>query len=102
MLYYVYGGDKHPASVLMGWCGNIVGGAFTAGVFPMIYIATRLWQIKKPFMYFLSLWRLEISLKVVCTAGHIPGFCTYPDSVFIARLSVLFSLIYSMIADVCR
>jgi GPH family glycoside/pentoside/hexuronide:cation symporter len=100
MLYYVYGGDKPHASVLMGWCGTLWAVLSLVGVFPMTYIATRLGK-SKTVMIFLIVMAVGNSLKVVCYSRTYPWLALIPTASLSMGFLVLFSLIYSMIADIC-
>ncbi|MEN6384506.1 MAG: MFS transporter [Phycisphaerales bacterium] len=100
MLYYVYGGDKPHASILMGWCGTLWAVLSLVGVFPMTYIATRLGK-SKTVMIFLIVMAVGNSLKVVCYSKTYPWFALIPTASLSMGFLVLFSLIYSMIADIC-
>jgi GPH family glycoside/pentoside/hexuronide:cation symporter len=100
MLYYVYGGDKPHASILMGWCGTLWAVLSLAGVFPMTYIATRLGK-SKTVMIFLLVMAVGNSLKVVCYSRTYPWLALIPTASLSLGFLVLFSLVYSMIADIC-
>jgi len=100
MLYYVYGGNKHSASVLMGWCGTEWAVLSLIGVFPMTYMATRLGK-SKTVMIFLIVMAVGNLLKVVCYNKTYPWLALIPTASLSLGFLVLFSLIYSMIADIC-
>jgi len=68
-----YGGDKHPASVLMGWCGTLWAVLSLVGVFPMIYIATRLGKSKTVMVFLIVNGGWKFTQSCLFTAGHIPG-----------------------------
>lgn len=100
MIYYVYGGDHKAASVLMGWCGTLWSVLSLIGVFPMTWIATRIGK-SKTMMLFLLLMAAGNSLKVVCYNQTYPYLALIPTASLAFGMLVLFSLVFSMIADIC-
>ncbi|MGA2324577.1 MAG: MFS transporter [Sedimentisphaerales bacterium] len=100
MLYFVYSGDKQAASVLMGWCGTLWATLSLVGVFLMTYVATRLGK-SKTVMIFLIVMALGNSLKVVCYSRTHPWLVLIPTASLSLGFLVLFSLVYSMLADIC-
>jgi GPH family glycoside/pentoside/hexuronide:cation symporter len=100
MLYFVYSGDKQAASVLMGWCGTLWATLSLVGVFLMTYVATRLGK-SKTVMIFLIVMALGNSLKVVCYSRTHPWLILIPTASLSLGFLVLFSLVYSMLADIC-
>ncbi|OHB53812.1 MAG: hypothetical protein A2Y10_05485 [Planctomycetes bacterium GWF2_41_51] len=100
MLYYVYGGDKANASVLMGWAGTLWAGLSLPGVFVMTYIATRIGK-SKTVMLFLIIMALGNSLKIVCYSKVHPWLVLIPTASLSLGMLVLFSLVYAMLADIC-
>lgn len=100
MLYYVYGGDKQAASVLMGFCGTLWAALSLGGVFVMAYIATRLGK-SKTVMIFLIVMALGNSLKIVCYSKAHPWLVLIPTASLSLGMLVLFTLVYAMLADIC-
>lgn len=100
MLYYVYGGDKAAASVLMGWVGTLWATLSLPGVFMMAYIATRIGKAKT-VMLFLLIMAFGNALKVVCYSKTYPWLILIPTASLSLGMLVLFSLVYSMLADIC-
>jgi GPH family glycoside/pentoside/hexuronide:cation symporter len=100
MLYYVYGGDKSTASILMGWVGTLWATLSLPGVFLMAYIATRLGK-SKTVMIFLIIMAVGNSLKVVCYSKTHPWLILIPTASLSLGMLVLFSLVYAMLADIC-
>jgi GPH family glycoside/pentoside/hexuronide:cation symporter len=100
MLYYVYGGDKPAASVLMGWCGTLWATLSLPGVFLMTWAATR-WGKSKTVMIFLIIMAVGNSLKIVCYSKTHPWLALIPTASLSLGMLVLFSLVYSMLADIC-
>jgi glycoside/pentoside/hexuronide:cation symporter, GPH family len=100
MLFYVYGGDKPTASILMGWCGTLWAGLSLPGVFLMTWMATRLGK-SKTVMIFLIIMAVGNSLKVVCYSKVHPWLVLIPTASLSLGMLVLFSLVYSMLADIC-
>ena len=100
MIYFVYAGDKAAASVMMGWCGTLWSTLSLIGVFAMTWIATRLGK-SKTVMIFLVVMALGNLLKVVCYDPDHPWLVLIPTASLSMGMLVLFSLIYSMMADIC-
>ncbi|MFA5292189.1 MAG: MFS transporter [Phycisphaerae bacterium] len=100
MLYYVYDGDKSTASILMGWVGTLWATLSLPGVFLMTYVATRLGK-SKTVMIFLIVMAVGNSLKVVCYSKTHPWLILIPTASLSLGMLVLFSLVYSMLADIC-
>jgi GPH family glycoside/pentoside/hexuronide:cation symporter len=100
MLYYVYGGDKSTASVLMGLCGTEWAALSLVGVFLMTWCATH-WGKAKTVMVFLIVMGLGNSLKIVCYSKTHPWLVLIPTASLSMGMLVLFSLVYAMLADIC-
>lgn len=100
MLYYVYGGDKSAASVLMGSVGTLWAALSLPGVFLMTYIATRIGK-SKTVMLFLVVMAVGNSLKTVCYSTAHPWLILIPTASLSLGMLVLFSLVYAMLADIC-
>lgn len=100
LLYYVYGGDKPAASVLMGWVGTLWAALSLPGVFVMTYIATRIGK-SKTVMLFLIIMAAGNSLKIVCYSKTHPWLILIPTASLSLGMLVLFSLVYAMLADIC-
>jgi GPH family glycoside/pentoside/hexuronide:cation symporter len=100
MLYYVYGGNKSAASVLMGLCGTEWAALSLIGVFIMTWCATH-WGKSKTVMIFLIVMGLGNSLKIVCYSKTHPWLVLIPTASLSLGMLVLFSLVYSMLADIC-
>ena len=100
MIYYVFGGDKEAAGGLNGWFGMLTS-ICTLAVIPLTgYISTKIGK-RETFLITITLSLLGYSLKWI---GYNPN---YPYLLLLACPFVafgtgsLFTLMGSMIADVC-
>lgn len=100
MLYYVYGGNKPAAAVLMGWVGTLWASLSLPGVFLMTWAATR-WGKSKTVMIFLIVMGFGNLLKIVCYSKTYPWLVLIPTASLSLGMLVLFSLVYAMLADIC-
>lgn len=100
MIYYVFGGDKQAASVLMGWCGTFWAVLSLVGVIPMTWIATRLGK-SKTVVIFLIIMAAGNLLKIVCYNRSYPWLVLIPTAAIAMGMLVLFTLVFAMLADVC-
>ncbi len=99
-IFYLFGGDKDPASILMAQNGTLWAVVGLAGVFPMMWVSKR---YGKRFTVILSFTMIIVGnlLKIVCYSraqpwlSFIPTFCLSLGMVF------CFSLVNSMISDIC-
>ena len=100
IIYYIFGGDQDLGAEWMGWNGT-VGAISTFCVIVLVtFLATK---IGKRRMFFLStgVSIFGFSLKWVCYTPDQPMLMLIP-SIFIAfGLGGLFTLMGSMVADVC-
>ena len=100
MIYFVYGGDKPAASVMMGWCGTLWSTLSLVGVFGMTWIAARIGK-STTVMIFLVVMAVGNLLKIFCYDPNHPWLVLIPTASLSMGMLVLFSLIYSMMADIC-
>jgi GPH family glycoside/pentoside/hexuronide:cation symporter len=100
MIYYLFNGDHSQGGQLLGWFGTLTAAA-TLGVIPLTgWIATRIGK-RRTFLITISLSLVGYALKWV---GYNPAhpywlLCAAPFVAF--GTGSLFTLMGSMIADVC-
>jgi len=99
-IYYLYGGDKEAASVLIGYFGTIVSVAALLGIYPMNWISSRVGK-RKTMMLFLGIISLGSLLKIWCYNPTYPYLALIPAVPFSIGWLVLGTLGASMAADVC-
>ena len=100
ILYYVYGGNKDVAAKLIGLVGTLWALLSLPGVFLMTWVATRIGK-SKTVMVFLLVMAFGNALKIVCYSQVHPYLILIPTASLSLGMLVLFSLVFSMIADIC-
>ena len=99
-IYYLYGGDKEAASVLIGYFGTVVAVAGLLGIYPMNWISARIGK-RKTVMLFLVIMALGSLLKIWCYNPAYPYLVLIPAVPFSIGWLVLGTLGAAMMADVC-
>ena len=100
MIYYLYKGDNSRAGELLGWFGTLTAAA-TLVVIPLTgWLATRMGK-RKTFILTISISLVGYALKWVgYNPGH-PYWLLYAAPFVAFGVGSLFTLMGSMIADVC-
>ena len=99
-IYYLYGGSKEAASLLMminGWVWALTA---IVGVFPMTWLSTRIGK-RKTVQLFLLIMGGGNLLKIVCYQPSMPFLTLLPTFMLSFGMVVLFSMLPSLMADVC-
>ncbi len=100
IIYYVYGGDKGAGSQLMGWNGTASAIA-TFCVIPIVtWISTRLGK-RRAFFIAIGISIFGYGLKFFCYSQTTPLLLLVATPFIAFGLGGLFTLMGSMIADVC-
>lgn len=99
-IYYLYGGDKVAASLLIGYFGTIISVAALLGIYPMNWISARVGK-RKTMMLFLGIISLGSVIKIWCYNPTYPYLALIPAVPFSVGWLVLGTLGASMMADVC-
>jgi len=100
MIYYLFGGDDGDAGKLMGWFGMLTSIA-TLGVIPLTgWIATRIGK-RKTFLITISLSIFGYAMKWVGYNPESPYWLLYAAPFVAFGTGSLFTLMGSMISDVC-
>ena len=100
MIYYVYQGDNGLAGSLLGWFGTVTALA-TIGVIPLTgWIATRIGK-RRTFLLTISLSLVGYALKWVGYNPEHPYWLLFAAPFVAFGTGSLFTLMGSMIADVC-
>lgn len=100
IIYYVFGGDQSLGAEYVGWSGTI--SAF--GTFCVIMLITKLSTIigkRKAFFFAIGMSIIGYALKWVCYNPDYPLLMLVPQPFIAFGLGGLFTLMGSMIADVC-
>ena len=100
MIYYLFGGNDGDAGKLMGWFGMLTSIA-TLGVIPLTgWIATKIGK-RKTFLITISLSILGYAIKWVGYNPEYPYWLLYAAPFVAFGTGSLFTLMGSMISDVC-
>jgi len=100
MIYYLFNGDDGQAGVLNGWFGMLTAAA-TLGVIPLTgWLATRLGK-RRTFLITISISLVGYAMKWVGYNPNHPYWLAYAAPFVAFGLGSLFTLMGSMIADVC-
>jgi len=100
MIYYVYGGDDSRAGELLGWFGTVTA-ASTIGVILLTgWLATRFGK-RKTFLLTISISMIGYALKWIGYNPDHPYWLLFAAPFVAFGVGSLFTLMGSMIADVC-
>jgi len=99
-IFYLFGGDKDPASTLMAQNGTLWAAVGLAGVFPMTWLSKR---CGKRFTVIFSFVVIIVGnlLKIVCYNRAHPWLTFVPTICLSLGMVFCFSLVNSMISDIC-
>jgi GPH family glycoside/pentoside/hexuronide:cation symporter len=100
IIYYVFGGDQAQGALYAGWSGTVSA----ISTFCVIFIVTRMsTRIGKRRAFFVStaLSMVGYGLKWFCYRPEMPLLLLLPAPLMAFGLGGLFTLMGSMIADVC-
>lgn len=99
-IYYIYGGDQAPAAVMGGAAGTVWGVSSMLMVVPVSMLATRIGK-RHALLIFLGLSLIGAGAKWFCYTPDIPWLYVIPNFFFAVGFCALFTLVASMMADVC-
>ncbi|MDJ0832113.1 MAG: MFS transporter [Gammaproteobacteria bacterium] len=100
IIYYVFGGDTELGAEYAGWSGT-VGAISTFIVIGIVtWMSTKLGK-RKAFFYAIGISMVGYALKWVCYNPEYPLLLLLPAPLMAFGLGGLFTLMGSMIADVC-
>ncbi len=100
MIYYLFGGNNARAGELLGWFGTLTAAA-TLVVIPLTgWLATRIGK-RKTFILTISVSLVGYALKWVGYNPDHPYWLLYAAPFIAFGVGSLFTLMGSMIADVC-
>jgi GPH family glycoside/pentoside/hexuronide:cation symporter len=100
MIYYLFGGDDSRAGELLGWFGTLTAAA-TLVVIPVTgWLATRIGK-RRTFLITISISLVGYALKWIGYNPDHPYWLLYAAPLVAFGVGSLFTLMGSMIADVC-
>lgn len=100
IIYYVFGGDTELGAEYAGWSGT-VGAVSTFIVIGLVTWMSTKFGKRRAFFVAMGVSMLGYALKWVCYNPDIPWLLLLPAPLMAFGLGGLFTLMGSMIADVC-
>ena len=100
MIYYVFGGENSQAGELLGWFGTVTAAATLGVILLTGWLATRLGK-RKTFLLTISISLVGYALKWVGYNPDHPYWLLFAAPLVAFGVGSLFTLMGSMIADVC-
>jgi glycoside/pentoside/hexuronide:cation symporter, GPH family len=100
IIYYVYGGDKDLGAQLMGWNGTLSALATFLVILLATWLGTRIGK-QKTFFIATAISVVGYLLKWFCYSKTHPFLILLPTPFIAFGLGALFTLMGSMMADVC-
>ena len=100
IIYYVFSGDIEMGAEYAGWAGS-VGAVSTFIVIALVSMLSS--RIGKRKTFFVAMWLSIVgyALKWVCYSPDMPWLVVFPAPFMAFGLGALFTLMGSMMADVC-
>jgi GPH family glycoside/pentoside/hexuronide:cation symporter len=100
IIYYVFGGDQELGAEYAGWSGT-VGAVSTFLVIMLVtWLSTKIGK-RRTFFIAIGISMFGYALKWFCYNPEIPWLLLVPAPLMAFGLGALFTLMGSMIADVC-
>ncbi len=100
IIYYVFGGDQALGAEYAGWAGTASAVGTFVAIFLVSWLSTRIGK-RRAFFFSTGLSMLGYALKWFCYNPDIPWLLLLPAPLIAFGLGGLFTLMGSMIADVC-
>ena len=99
-VFYLYGGNKDAASVLLGWGGSVWAITAVVAVFPLNW-ASKLTGKTNTLLIAIGFMAGAQVLKIVCYNPAMPYLTLVPTAMLSAGMLMFFTLANAMVADVC-
>jgi len=100
IIYYVFGGDQALGAEYVGWAGTVSFIATSCAIFIVTKLST-LFGKRNAFFTTIAISIFGYALKWVCFTPENPSLVLIPPVFFAFGLGGLFTLMGSMVADVC-
>jgi len=100
MIYYLFGGDDSRAGELLGWFGTLTAAATVVVILVTGWLATRIGK-RRTFLITISISLVGYALKWFGYNPDHPYWLLYAAPLVAFGVGSLFTLMGSMIADVC-
>jgi GPH family glycoside/pentoside/hexuronide:cation symporter len=100
IIYYVFGGDQELGAEYAGWSGTVGAISTFCVIFLVTWLSTKIGK-RRTFFIAIGISMFGYALKWVCYNPEIPWLLLVPAPFMAFGLGALFTLMGSMIADVC-
>lgn len=100
IIYYVFGGDQALGAEYVGWAGTVSFIATSCAIFIVTKLSSRLGK-RNAFFITIAISIFGYALKWICFTPDNPILVIIPPMFFAFGLGGLFTLMGSMVADVC-
>lgn len=100
IIYYVFGGDQALGAQYAGWSGTLSAASTFVVISVVTLLATRIGK-RRAFFVSTGIAMLGYAMKWFCYNPEIPWLLLVPAPLMAFGLGGLFTLMGSMIADVC-
>lgn len=100
IIYYVFGGDQALGAEYVGWAGTVSFIATSCAIFIVTKLST-LFGKRNAFFITIAISIFGYALKWICFTPDNPQLVLIPPIFFAFGLGGLFTLMGSMVADVC-
>ncbi len=100
IIYYVFGGDQELGAEYAGWSGTVGAVSTFCVIFLVTWLSTKIGK-RRTFFIAISISMFGYALKWFCYNPEIPWLLLVPAPFMAFGLGALFTLMGSMIADVC-
>jgi len=100
IIYYVFGGDQALGAEYVGWAGTVSFIATSCSIFIVTKMSS-MWGKQTAFFITIAISIFGYALKWICFTPDNPQLVLIPPIFFAFGLGGLFTLVGSMVADVC-
>jgi GPH family glycoside/pentoside/hexuronide:cation symporter len=100
MIYYLYGGDDSRAGELLGWFGTVTAASTIVAILVTGWLATHIGK-RRTFLITISISLVGYALKWIGYNPDYPYLLLFAAPFVAFGVGSLFTLMGSMIADVC-
>jgi len=100
IIYYVFSGDQSLGAEYAGWSGTVSAVATFIVIFSISWLSTKIGK-RRAFFVSTGISMVGYALKWVCYSPQYPLLLLVPAPLIAFGLGGLFTLMGSMIADVC-
>jgi len=100
IIYYVFAGDQELGAEYAGWSGTLAAVSTFCVIFLVTWLSTKIGK-RRTFFIAIGISMFGYALKWFCYDPEVPWLLLVPAPFMAFGLGALFTLMGSMIADVC-